>query len=166
MVDRLTGKPLHLDISDIPMEKGIIVNRNKFILGPSGSGKSFFTNHMVRQYYEQGSHILLVDTGNSYYGLCKMINRKTKGEDGVYFTYTEENPIAFNPFYTDDNLFDIEKRESIKTLITTLWKRDNEPPSRSEEVALSNAVNLYIKKLKEGIEPSFNTFYEFVGGEY
>jgi conjugation system TraG family ATPase len=121
---------------------------------------------MVRQYYEQGSHILLVDTGNSYYGLCKMINRKTKGEDGVYFTYTEENPIAFNPFYTDDNLFDIEKRESIKTLITTLWKRDNEPPSRSEEVALSNAVNLYIKKLKEGIEPSFNTFYEFVGGEY
>lgn len=54
MVDRLTGKPLHLDISDLPMKKGIITNRNKFILGPSGSGKSFFTNHMVRQYYEQG----------------------------------------------------------------------------------------------------------------
>ena len=166
MVDRLTGKPLHLDISDLPWEKGIIDNRNKFILGPSGSGKSFFTNHMVRQYYEQGSHVLLVDTGNSYLGLCDLINRKTKGEDGIYFTYTEENPITFNPFYTDDNIFDIEKRESIKTLITTLWKRDNEPPSRSEEVALSNAVNLYIKKLKAGTEPSFNTFYEFVKGEY
>ncbi len=95
-----------------------------------------------------------------------MINRKTKGEDGVYFRYTEDNPIAFNPFYTDDNLFDIEKKESIKTLILTLWKRDNEPPSRAEEVALSNAVNLYIKKLQEGIEPSFNTFYEFIKGEY
>ena len=101
MVDRLTGKPLHVDISDLPMKRGIITNRNKFILGPSGSGKSFFTNHMVRQYYEQGSHVLLVDTGNSYLGLCEMINRKTGGEDGVYFTYTEQNPIAFNPFYTD-----------------------------------------------------------------
>jgi conjugation system TraG family ATPase len=166
MVDRLTGKPLHLDISDLPMKKGIITNRNKFILGPSGSGKSFFTNHMVRQYYEQGSHVLLVDTGNSYLGLCELINRKTGGQDGVYFTYTEQNPIAFNPFYTDDGLFDIEKRESIKTLILTLWKRDNEPPTRAEEVALSNAVSMYIERLKDGIIPSFNTFYEFIRGEY
>jgi conjugation system TraG family ATPase len=166
MVDRLTGKPLHLDISDLPMKKGIITNRNKFILGPSGSGKSFFTNHMVRQYYEQGAHIVLVDTGNSYQGLCHLINHKTNGDDGVYFTYTENNPIAFNPFYTDDGVFDIEKRESIKTLIVTLWKRDNEPPTRAEEVALSNAVSIYIDKLKTGISPSFNTFYEFVRGEY
>ncbi len=54
MTDRQSGVPLHLDISDLPMRKGIITNRNKFILGPSGSGKSFFTNHLVRQYYEQG----------------------------------------------------------------------------------------------------------------
>jgi len=168
MVDRVTGKPLHVDISDLPMKKGIITNRNKFILGPSGSGKSFFTNHMVRQYYEQGTHVLLVDTGNSYQGLCEMIHRKTKGEDGVYFTYTEQNPIAFNPFYTDDGVFDIEKRESVKTLILTLWKRDNEPPSRAEEVALSNAVSLYIDRLKydKSVVPSFNTFYEFVQTDY
>ena len=168
MVDRLTGKPLHLDISDLPMKKGIITNRNKFILGPSGSGKSFFTNHMVRQYYEQGAHVLLVDTGNSYKGLCDLIHYKTRGEDGVYFTYTEENPIAFNPFYTDDGVFDIEKKESIKTLILTLWKSETEAPSRSEEVALSNAVNLYIERLKSDgkMAPSFNTFYEFVRDEY
>lgn len=168
MVDRLTGKPLHLDISDLPMKRGIITNRNKFILGPSGSGKSFFTNHMVRQYFEQGTHVLLVDTGNSYQGLCEMINRKTNGEDGVYFTYTEQNPIAFNPFFTEDNVFDIEKRESIKTLILTLWKRDDEPPTRSEEVALSNAVSQYIDLIKSNdtIKPSFNTFYEFVKTDY
>ena len=166
MVDRLTGKPIHLDISDLPMKKGIITNRNKFVLGPSGSGKSFFMNHLMRQYYEQGAHVVLVDTGNSYQGLCNLINRKTGGEDGVYFTYTENNPIAFNPFYTDDGVFDIEKKESLKTLILTLWKRDNEPPTRAEEVALSNAVSIYIEKLKTGINPGFNTFYEFVGGEY
>jgi conjugation system TraG family ATPase len=167
MVDRLTGKPIHVDISDLPMKKGIITNRNKFILGPSGSGKSFFTNHMVRQYYEQGSHVLLIDTGNSYLGLCEMINRKTHGEDGVYFTYSEQNPIAFNPFFTEDGIYDIEKKESIKTLILTLWKRDNEPPTRAEEVALSNAVSLYIEKIKsKELAPSFNSFYEYVKTDY
>ncbi len=168
MVDRLTGKPLHVDISDLPMKKGIITNRNKFILGPSGSGKSFFTNHMVRQYYEQGAHVLLVDTGNSYKGLCDLIHHKTSGADGVYFTYTEDNPVAFNPFYTSDGVFDIEKRESIKTLILTLWKKDSEVPTRAEEVALSNAVNSFIRLLKgdNSIVPSFNTFYEFVREGY
>lgn len=167
MADRLTGNPIHLDISDLPMKRGIITNRNKFILGPSGSGKSFFTNHMVRQYYEQGAHVLLVDTGNSYQGLCELIKGKTKGEDGVYFTYTEDNPIAFNPFYTDDGVFDIEKRESIKTLILTLWKRDDEPPTRSEEVALSNAVSGYIEFFKQNdAYPSFNGFYSYVRTEY
>ncbi|PZR31289.1 MAG: conjugal transfer protein TraG, partial [Azospira oryzae] len=63
--DRLTGKPVHVDISDEPVKRGICTNRNKFILGPSGSGKSFFTNHMVRSYYEQGTHIVLVDVGHS-----------------------------------------------------------------------------------------------------
>jgi conjugation system TraG family ATPase len=168
MVDRLTGKPLHIDISDLPMKKGIITNRNKFILGPSGSGKSFFTNHMVRQYYEQGTHVLLVDTGNSYQGLCELINRKTGGKDGVYFTYTEDNPISFNPFYTEDHVFDIEKRESIKTLILTLWKQEHEKPTGAESVALSNAVSDFINLISrdKSIVPSFNSFYEFIKNEY
>lgn len=168
MVDRLTGKPVHLDISDLPMKNGTITNRNKFILGPSGSGKSFFTNHMVRQYYEQGAHVLLVDTGNSYQGLCSLIHARTHGEDGIYFTYEEKDPIAFNPFYVEDGIFDIEKKESVKTLILTLWKRDDEPPTRAEEVALSNAVNLFLEKIRRdsSIKPSFNTFYEFIRDEY
>ena len=168
MADRQNGIPVHVDISDLPMKRGIITNRNKFILGPSGSGKSFFTNHLVRQYYEQGTHILLVDTGNSYQGLCRMIHDRTRGEDGIYITYEEDNPIAFNPFYTDCGLFDVEKRESIKTLILTLWKREDEAPKRSEEVALSGAVNAYIRMISEnqGIKPDFNGFYEFVADDY
>lgn len=168
MVDRLTGKPVHLDISDLPMKNGTITNRNKFILGPSGSGKSFLTNHIVRQYYEQGTHVLLVDTGNSYQGLCNLIHARTHGEDGIYFTYKEEDPIAFNPFYVEDGVFDIEKKESIKTLILTLWKREDEPPTRAEEVALSNAVNLFLENIRKdrSIKPSFNSFYEFIRDEY
>lgn len=168
LADRQNGIPVHVDISDLPMKRGIITNRNKFILGPSGSGKSFFTNHLVRQYYEQGAHILLVDTGNSYQGLCRMIHDRTNGKDGIYITYEEDNPISFNPFYTESGKFDVEKRDSINTLILTLWKREDESPKRSEEVALSGAVNAYIRKISEHpeIKPDFNGFYEFVADDY
>jgi conjugation system TraG family ATPase len=156
--DRLTGRPVHVDISDEPMEKGICTNRNKFILGPSGSGKSFFTNHMVRSYYEQGTHIVLVDVGHSYKGLCDMVG-------GYYFTYSETKPIKFNPFYIGEgDSLDTEKKESIKTLLLALWKKDNETYNRSEYVALSNALQLYFEKVSSDhtVFPCFDSFYEFL----
>lgn len=160
--DRLTGKPVHVDISDEPVKMGICTNRNKFILGPSGSGKSFFTNHMVRSYYEQGTHIVLVDVGHSYKGLCDMVG-------GYYFTYDEKNPIRFNPFYISegDNL-DTEKKESIKTLLLALWKKDDETFNRSEYVALSNALQLYYEKMDANphIFPCFNSFYDFLKADF
>ncbi len=160
--DRLSGKPVHTDISDEPMKKGVCTNRNKFILGPSGSGKSFFTNHMVRSYYEQGTHIVLVDVGHSYKGLCQMVK-------GYYFTYDEKNPIRFNPFFIGEgDTLDTEKKESIKTLLLALWKKDNETFNRSEYVALSNALQLYYEKLEKNnnLFPCFNTFYEFLQEDF
>lgn len=160
--DRLTGKPVHVDISDEPVKMGICTNRNKFILGPSGSGKSFFTNHMVRSYYEQGTHVVLVDVGHSYKGLCDLVG-------GYYFTYDEQNPIRFNPFYiAQDDTLDTEKRESIKTLLLALWKKDDETFNRSEYVALSNALQLYYEKLRDRSDlfPCFNSFYEFLKEDF
>jgi conjugation system TraG family ATPase len=160
--DRLTGKPVLADISDEPIKKGFTTNRNKFVLGGSGSGKSFFTNHMVRSYYEQGTHVVLVDVGHSYKGLCELVN-------GYYFTYSEADPIKFNPFYlTDGDVLDTEKKESIKTLLLALWKKDDETFRRSEYVALSNALTLYFAHLESrpDIFPCFNTFYEFLLSEY
>ncbi|MBN8788967.1 MAG: TraG family conjugative transposon ATPase [Terrimonas sp.] len=158
MGDRLTGKPVHVDISDEPVKRGICTNRNKFILGPSGSGKSFFTNHMLRSYYEQGTHIVLVDVGHSYKGLCDLVG-------GYYFTYSEANPIKFNPFFIGEgDSLDTEKKESIKTLLLSLWKKDDEPFTRSEYVAISDALQLYFEQLEKhpDIFPGFNSFYEFV----
>ncbi len=153
--DRLYGQPLLVDISDEPMAKGVTTNRNKFILGPSGSGKSFFTNHLVRSYYEQGTNIVLVDVGHSYKGLCELLN-------GYYFTYSEAKPICFNPFY--GGVPDSEKKESIKTLLVALWKKDDERFTRSEYVALSNALQLYYE------QPTafrcFDSFYEFLQGDF
>jgi conjugation system TraG family ATPase len=160
--ERLTGRPVHVDISDEPMKKGVCTNRNKFILGPSGSGKSFFTNHMVRSYYEQGTHVVLVDVGHSYKGLCELV-------EGYYFTYDEKSPIEFNPFFiSEGDVLDTEKKESIKTLLVALWKKDTEHFNRSEYVALSNALQLYYEQLESDgkIFPCFNSFYEFLQTEF
>ncbi|EHQ25483.1 TraG family conjugative transposon ATPase [Mucilaginibacter paludis] len=160
--DRLSGRPVHTDISDEPIKLGYTTNRNKFIIGPSGSGKSFFTNHMVRSYYEQGTHVVLVDVGHSYKGLCDLVG-------GYYFTYSEKDPIKFNPFYlTDGDVLDTEKKESIKTLLLALWKKDDEPFTRSEYVALSNALTLYYQHLDAHSEifPCFNSFYDYLMEHY
>jgi len=117
---------------------------------------------MVRSYYEQGTHIVLVDVGHSYKGLCDMVN-------GYYFTYDEKNPIRFNPFYiSEGDSLDTEKKESIKTLLLALWKKDNEVFNRSEYVALSNALQLYYEKLDKNssLFPCFNSFYEFLRDEF
>jgi conjugation system TraG family ATPase len=160
--ERISGKPVHVDISDEPVKKGICTNRNKFILGPSGSGKSFFTNHMVRTYYEQGTHIVLVDVGHSYKGLCDLLG-------GYYFTYSESNPIKFNPFFIPKgDVLDTERKESIKTLLLALWKKDNETFNRSEYVALSDSLKLYYEMLvrRPDVFACFNSFYDFLRDEF
>jgi conjugation system TraG family ATPase len=156
--DRLSGNPLHVDLSDEPMKNGITTNRNKFILGPSGSGKSFFTNHLLRSYYEQDAHIVLVDVGHSYEGLCEFV-------DGYYFTYSEDSPISFNPFYIGKgDTLDTEKRESIKAMILALWKKEDEGVQRSEYIAISDALFHYYEQLKDFA--CFNSFYEFLKGDF
>ncbi|QDH81191.1 TraG family conjugative transposon ATPase [Echinicola soli] len=150
--DRQTGKPVNVDLSDGPMERGWITNRNKFILGPSGSGKSFFTNHMVRSYHAKGAHVVLVDVGHSYRGLCELTG-------GYYFTYEEDRPICFNPFHLGGRPLDTEKKESIKTLLLALWKKDDETFTRSEYVAISNALGSYYEQLDTF--PCFDSFFKF-----
>ncbi|MES2331152.1 MAG: TraG family conjugative transposon ATPase [Bacteroidota bacterium] len=156
--DRITGRPLHVDISDEPMRRGIISNRGKIIVGPSGSGKSFLDNHINRTYYEAGTHIVVVDVGHSYKGLCEL-------QKGYYYTHTEEKPIRSNPFYLEaGRVLDTEKKESIKTLLLTLWKRDDEIFLRSEYVALSNALQLYYEC--DITFRCFNSFYEFLQTDF
>jgi conjugation system TraG family ATPase len=88
---------------------------------------------------------------------------------GYYFTYSETKPIKFNPFYIrEGDTLDTEKKESIKTLLLALWKKDNETYNRSEYVALSNALQLYFKKVEKNKDllPCFDTFYEYLKDEF
>lgn len=160
--DRLTGVPLHVDISDEPMKKGIITNRNKVVVGGSGSGKSMFMNHLLHSYLQQGAHCVVIDVGHSYSGLCELV-------DGYYFTYSEEAPIRFNPFYlAAGEILDTEKKESIKTLLVGLWKQNDERFRRSEYVAISNALQSYYLFLQKNADvfACFDSFYEFLQIEF
>lgn len=167
LVDPLTTKPIHVDISDEPRKKGIIDNRSKVVLGGSGTGKSFLMNHMIRQYYDQDAHIILVDMGNSYQGICELIRMQTNGNDGIYFTYKESEPISFNPFYTEDGIYSMDKKETLKTIILQLWKGNEQPIIKSENTAISSGITKYIARVLAGAYvPSFNTFYEFMRDEF
>lgn len=160
--DRLTGKPIYVDLFNEPVRSGLITNRNMFVCGASGGGKSMSVNHILRTQYDQGAHILMVDIGGSYKGLCALVG-------GVYFTYEEINPIAFNPFFIPEGeILDTEKKESLKTLLVSLWKQENEHFNRSEYVALSNALQGYYQFLSgdANMFPCFNTFYEYLEDHY
>ena len=97
-----------------------------------------------------------------------MIHRKTKGADGIYYTYSEEKPISFNPFFTDDYKFNVEKKDSIKTLLLTLWKSEDDKITKTESGELGSAVSAYIKKIQQdrSIVPCFDTFYEYMLNDY
>ncbi|HVU56059.1 MAG TPA: TraG family conjugative transposon ATPase [Puia sp.] len=160
--DRLSGRPLQVDLSDAPLQAGLIGNRNKAVFGGSGSGKSVTMNLLLQSYHEQGAHVLVVDIGNSYQGLCEL-------SEGYYFTYTTSSPLQLNPFWIPfGEIPDIEKLESLKTLILALWKMEGEAIVRSELVTLSNALQLYYTKAAGDpfLFPCFNTFYEFLRDEF
>lgn len=160
--DRLTGYPVNVDIDVEPRRLGLTGNNNMFVLSGSGGGKSYLMAHICRSYLELGFHVVVVDVGRSYETLCRLMG-------GVYLTYEEASPIRFNPFYVPGGGEpDLEKKESIKSLLMALWKRSDEEQYRSEYVTISGALRGYYGMLADRPEvfPCFDTFYDYMEGEY
>jgi conjugation system TraG family ATPase len=155
--DRLEGCPVKIDISDEPTHKHLIHNRNKIIIGGSGSGKSFFTNHLLRQYAESGNcHIVLLDVGRSYELLTIYLNKRLKGQGGAMMVeFTTENPISFNPFILDGEL-DIERKQTILSVIYTIYK---ENLSEMEKDVIAHSLTAFFES--DSNERSFNGYFEF-----
>lgn len=130
------GLPIGIDISGKEGDQKLTNNSNFFVLGPSGSGKSFFVNSLVRQWVLADTDIVLVDTGHSYIGLCNYYH-------GKYITYTEEKPITMNPFRITKEEFNEEKIDFLKSLITLLWKGSDGEVNNVEDTLLTNIVSLY-----------------------
>ncbi|SEM97125.1 Bacteroides conjugation system ATPase, TraG family [Chryseobacterium taichungense] len=130
------GVPLKVDPADLPMKTGRINNRNKFVLGPSGSGKSFLMNNIIEQYLTYNYDVVIVDTGDSYSGTCQY-----KG--GRYIQYTEEKPITMNPFLMDKKEFNIEKIEFLTNLIFLIWQGPDATVSSAQKSILDNVLMSY-----------------------
>jgi conjugation system TraG family ATPase len=160
------GVPVKIDPADLPMQCNRINNRNKFVLGPSGSGKSFFMNALIEQYCMWNKKpdpkwlmdVVIVDTGHSYSGLCQYYN-------GKYITYTEENPITTNPFSITEEEYNIEKKDYLLTLVSLLWKTAEGSVSQVEADVIANTISGYYSSFfsnESSIERlCFNSFYEF-----
>jgi conjugation system TraG family ATPase len=158
--NRQEGSPVKIDLSDEPMDKHLIHNRNKIIIGGSGSGKSFFTNHLLRQYVENGNcHVVLLDVGKSYELLTRYLDEKLRGQGGAMLVeFTTENPISFNPFVMDGEL-DLERKQTILSVIFTIYKPDL---SEMEKDVIAYSLTEFFQT--EGLERSFNGYLRFCKG--
>ncbi len=150
------GVPVAIDISGKEGKEKITDNSNFFCLGPSGSGKSFHMNSVVRQMWEQNTDVVMVDTGNSYEGLCEYVG-------GKYISYTEEHPITMNPFRIKREEYNVEKIGFLKNLIMLIWKGNEGIITKTEDKLIEQTITEYYENYFNGKikSLSFNTFYEF-----
>lgn len=130
------GVPIAIDITGKEGKMKLTTNSNFFSLGPSGSGKSFHMNSVVRQLVEQGTDVIMVDTGNSYEGICNYFR-------GTYISYTEEKPITMNPFKITQREYNIEKIDFLKSLIFLLWKGADGIVTQVEDRLISMVISEY-----------------------
>lgn len=151
------GVPVAIDISGKEGKNKITDNSNFFCLGPSGSGKSFHMNSVVRQMWEQNTDVVMVDTGNSYEGLCEYVG-------GKYISYTDEHPITMNPFAIKREELNIEKIGFLKNLIMLIWKGTQGEVTKTEDRLIEQVITEYFEEYfvkKQIATLSFNTFYEY-----
>lgn len=170
--DRMRNVPIRIDLQKLARSKGWIDNYNVFLLGPSGSGKSFFTNYFLQQCYDAGEHIFIIDVGDSYQGLCQIINETSGGKDGIYLSWDVEHPFSFNPFigyqgWLDSNGHVKQDEGGVTFLIsflTTAWK-PQEGWSSETMAVLEEIIGDFVRwalRERKGVLPIFDDFYQFL----
>ena len=139
------GVPVDIDINGKEGKNKLTDNSNFFCLGPSGSGKSFHMNSVVRQLHEQGTDVVMVDTGNSYEGLCEYFG-------GKYISYTEERPITMNPFRINREEMNVEKTGFLKNLVLLIWKGTQGTVTKTEDRLIEHVITEYYDAYFNGFE--------------
>ena len=164
MSDRIRLVPQRFDIQEKALDAGLIENYNVFLLGPSGSGKSFFMNKYLRSCYIAGQHCFLIDVGDSYRGLCHIIKEESGGKDGTYYTFEKGKPISFNPFRNVKRFSqaDSEAMNFLFTLMVTLWKNGKVEISSSAEKYVRESISAFLRQWGQVFDPVFNDYFEFV----
>ena len=164
MSDRIRLVPQRFDIQEKALDHGLIENYNVFLLGPSGSGKSFFMNKYLRSCYVAGQHCFLIDVGDSYRALCHIIKEESDGMDGTYYTFEKGKPISFYPFRNVKRFSqaDSEAMNFLFTLMVTLWKNGKVEISSSAEKYVRESISAFLRQWDGVSDPIFNDYFEFV----
>ena len=147
------GLPVCIDITGKEGKRKMTDNANFFCIGPSGSGKSFHMNSVVRQLLEQNTDVVMVDTGDSYEGICGYYK-------GTYIAYSKEKPISMNPFKVTKEEYELnfgEKKNFLKSLIFLIFK-GNAFPTKIEDMLINLTIVEYY-------EAYFNPFEGFSDSE-
>lgn len=147
------GLPVCIDITGKEGKKKMTDNANFFCIGPSGSGKSFHMNSVVRQLLEQNTDVVMVDTGDSYEGICGYYK-------GTYIAYSKEKPISMNPFKVTKEEYELnfgEKKNFLKSLIFLIFK-GNAFPTKIEDMLINQTIVEYY-------DAYFNPFERFSDSE-
>ena len=169
ITDRVRHTPVLLDTQEGAYEAKYIENYNAFILGPSGSGKSFFTAWYVRNCFDAGQEVFIIDKGGSYEGLCALIREETCGRDGVYYTWSPEHPFAFAPLSGCRSWKDEKDAVSgmafFVSLLKIIWSPRGGWDSASDAV-LFRIIEDFLEGLpEEGDDPVFEDFLRFLRDE-
>jgi len=93
-------------------------------------------NSVVRQLWEQNTDVVMVDTGNSYEGLCEYVG-------GKYISYTEEKPITMNPFRINREELNVEKTGFLKNLVLLIWKGSQGTVTKTEDRLIDQVITEY-----------------------
>jgi len=147
------GLPVCIDITGKEGKVKMTDNANFFCIGPSGSGKSFHMNTVVRQLLEQNTDVVMVDTGDSYEGICGYYK-------GTYISYSKEKPISMNPFKVTKEEYAQnfgEKKNFLKSLVFLIFK-GNAVPTKIEDMLINQTIVEYY-------EAYFHPFENFTDKE-
>ena len=127
-------------------------NMNALVCAETGSGKSFFINYLVFNYFAANGIIRLIDIGGSYKKLCKMFG-------GVYIEFSKNSKMVINPFSNVVNI-----KEDVSTIASIIlqmtFSATNSLPTETERTLIKNAV--YYAYENYGPDSDIDKVYEYL----
>lgn len=153
--DRRFNIPVIKDDFYKPYESKQITARNAFIVSPTGGGKSFLLNHILRQAVEQNYLTTLIELGASYEKLFHLYPKES-----TYIQYMEGKPLGINPFLVrSKKQLTADKIRGLADFIFVLWKKEVKEKDH-ERVSLYKILNEYYEQGPGHL--SFPSFFRFV----
>ncbi|SRX76303.1 TraG family conjugative transposon ATPase [Aequorivita antarctica] len=151
--DREHNIPVLKDVWDDKKKR--IKARNFAIFAPTGEGKSFLANNILRQYFESGVRLVIIDLGGSYTKFAKLYP-----EQYTVLRYESGKNLGINPFYISD-LKDLtpERLEDLSVFLFELFASDLKV-TKAQSVSVKKILRYYYRQIKT--DHSLSSFYDFI----